>query len=172
MKCTDIFQNLKNQNLIFPNNNILILNYLKSFFPLNYGIINPNINFQYLNLLYQNLFLAPIIKENGNNFEKEPKNYIGEIEYNNNILLGKKKKRIVRINTECPHKFSQHYAKGMCSNCYHSKGRNKKPWNCPYLSKSHYALGVCQNCYQMDYIKKQGNIEQKKFIFRKIENGN
>ena len=172
MKCSDIFQNLKNQNLIFPNNNILILNYLKSFFPLNYGIINPNINFQYLNLLYQNLFLAPIIKENGNNFEKEPKNYIGEIEYNNNILLGKKKKRIVRINTECPHKFSQHYAKGMCSNCYHSKGRNKKPWNCPHLSKSHYALGVCQNCYQMDYIKKQGNIEQKKFIFRKIENGN
>ena len=172
MKCSDIFQNLKNQNLIFPNNNILILNYLKSFFPLNYGIINPHINFQYLNLLYQNLFLAPIIKENGNNFEKEPKNYIGEIEYNNNILLGKKKKRIVRINTECPHKFSQHYAKGMCSNCYHSKGRNKKPWNCPHLSKSHYALGVCQNCYQMDYIKKQGNIEQKKFIFRKIENGN
>ena len=172
MKCTDIFQNLKNQNLIFQNNNIIIINYLKSFFPLNYGIINPNINFQYLNLLYQNLFLAPIIKENGNNFEKEPKNYIGEIEYNNNILLGKKKKRIVRINTECPHKFSQHYAKGMCSNCYHSKGRNKKPWNCPHLSKSHYALGVCQNCYQMDYIKKQGNIEQKKFIFRKIENGN
>ena len=55
----------------------------------------------------------------------------------------------------------------MCSNCYHSKGRNKKPWNCPHLSKSHYALGVCQNCYQMDYIKKQGNICSKKLVFSK-----
>ena len=172
MKCTNFILNFENQNFIFQNNNFQMLNSLKSFIPLNYGIINPHINFQYLNLLYQNLFLNPIIKENENNFEKFQKNQIGEIEHNNNILIGKKKKRTVRINTECPHKFSQHYAKGMCSNCYHSKGRNKKPWNCPHLSKSHYALGVCQNCYQMDYIKKQGNIEQKKFIFRKIENGN
>lgn len=41
----------------------------------------------------------------------------------------------------------------MCSNCYHSKGRVKKPWNCPHTTKTHYALGLCQNCYQMNYTK-------------------
>ena len=49
----------------------------------------------------------------------------------------------------------------MCSNCYHSKGRSKKPWKCCHFNKSHYALGLCQNCYQMSYIKKQ-NLENKK----------
>ena len=43
----------------------------------------------------------------------------------------------------------------MCSNCYHSKGRSKKPWKCSHINKTHYALGLCQNCYQMAYIKKQ-----------------
>jgi hypothetical protein len=70
-------------------------------------------------------------------------------------LLGKKKKRITKMCTDCPHKFAVHYAKGMCSNCYHSRGRSKKPWNCPHVNKTHYALGLCQNCYQMNYIKKQ-----------------
>ena len=170
MKLTNFFQNFENQNIIFHN--IQILNNLKTFIPLNYGIINPNIYFQYLNLLYQNLFLTPIIKQNEHYFNRENNNKIEEIEDNNNILLGKKKKRTIRLCTECPHKFSQHYANGMCSNCYHSKGRNKKPWNCPHISKSHYALGVCQNCYQMDYIRKQCNIDNKKFVFHKIENGN
>ena len=64
---------------------------------------------------------------------------------------------------------SQHYAKGMCSNCYHSKGRIKKPWKCPHINKTHYALSVCQNCYQMNYIKKQSMIDNKKFIFKKFE---
>lgn len=41
----------------------------------------------------------------------------------------------------------------MCSNCYHSRGRNKKPWKCHHGSKPHYALGLCQNCYQMHYTK-------------------
>ena len=74
---------------------------------------------------------------------------------NNNNILGKKKKRITKICTDCPHKFAVHYAKGMCSNCYHSRGRSKKPWNCAHVNKTHYALGLCQNCYQMNYIKKQ-----------------
>ena len=52
----------------------------------------------------------------------------------------------------------------MCSNCYHSKGRIKKPWNCPHINKSHYALGLCQNCYQIAYIKKQSDIHSKKFF--------
>ena len=41
----------------------------------------------------------------------------------------------------------------MCSNCYHSRGRDKKAWKCPHKDKIHYALGVCQNCYQTNYAK-------------------
>jgi len=57
----------------------------------------------------------------------------------------------------------------MCSNCYHSKGRKKKPWNCSHITKAHYALGVCQNCYQMNYIKKQNLVDNKKFVFVKVD---
>ena len=39
----------------------------------------------------------------------------------------------------------------MCSNCYHSRGRNKKAWKCEHKQKAHYALGICQNCYQTLY---------------------
>ena len=70
-------------------------------------------------------------------------------------ILGRKKRRVTKMCTACPHKYAMHYAKNMCSNCYHAKGRSKKPWNCPHVNKSHYALGLCQNCYQMNYIKKQ-----------------
>ena len=86
-----------------------------------------------------------------NSSEKE----VNENNANACNVLGKKKKRITKICTDCPHKFAVHYAKGMCSNCYHSRGRSKKPWNCPHVNKTHYALGLCQNCYQMNYIKKQ-----------------
>ena len=83
---------------------------------------------------------------------------------NNCFLIGKKKKRNEKLCTECPHINEPHYAKGMCSNCYHSKGRSKKPWNCSHTNKTHYALGLCQNCYQMNYIKKQSECDNKKFI--------
>ena len=89
---------------------------------------------------------------------------IGKIAIDNNILLKKKKKRVEKLCTNCPHIYSRHYAKGMCSNCYHSKGRIKKPWNCPHVNKAHYALGLCQNCYQIEYIKKQSEIHGKKFL--------
>jgi hypothetical protein len=87
-------------------------------------------------------------------------NKVNESRKNNYFHIGKKKKRNEKLCTECPHTYSPHYAKGMCSNCYHSKGRSKKPWNCSHINKSHYALGLCQNCYQIQYIKKQ-NIENK-----------
>ena len=76
-------------------------------------------------------------------------------------ILGRKKRRVTKMCTACPHKYAMHYAKNMCSNCYHAKGRSKKPWNCPHVNKSHYALGLCQNCYQMNYIKKQSEIDIK-----------
>ena len=74
---------------------------------------------------------------------------------NHSRCLAKKKKRTTKLCTACPHKNAIHYAKNMCSNCYHSRGRNKKPWNCSHFTKSHYALGLCQNCYQMKYIQRQ-----------------
>ena len=66
----------------------------------------------------------------------------------------------------------------MCSNCYHSRGRSKKPWNCPHVNKTHYALGLCQNCYQMNYIKKQyfnlneGNKDKNNSVMNSEENKN
>ena len=72
-------------------------------------------------------------------------------------LLTQKTKRNQKYCNACPHHNAPHYAKGMCSNCYHSRGRKKKPWNCPHTNKFHYALGLCQNCYQMRYMKKQND---------------
>ena len=76
-----------------------------------------------------------------------------------NKIFAKKRKRMTKLCTACPHKYAVHYAKNMCSNCYHVKGRNKKPWKCSHNNKSHYALGLCQNCYQMNYNRKQTETE-------------
>jgi len=45
-----------------------------------------------------------------------------------------------RINA-CEHKDKPHYAKNLCYNCYHRRGRNVKPWNCPHARM--YAQGMC-----------------------------
>ena len=122
-------------------------------FPIfNYFDINY---FNFLFQSYKNFFLN---NQKYVNMIKE--NKVNESRKNNYFHIGKKKKRNEKLCTECPHTYSPHYAKGMCSNCYHSKGRSKKPWNCSHINKSHYALGLCQNCYQIQYIKKQ-NIENK-----------
>ena len=72
-------------------------------------------------------------------------------------LLTQKTKRNQKYCDACPHREAPHYAKGMCSNCYHSRGRKKKPWKCMHFNKFHYAYGLCQNCYQMKYMKKQND---------------
>ena len=90
--------------------------------------------------------LLPLIKEVKCNSDDKTTSH--------KLILGKKKKRATKMCTACPHKYAIHYAKNMCSNCYHIKGRSKKPWNCSHVNKSHYALGLCQNCYQMNYIRK------------------
>mmetsp|Transcript_48423 Transcript_48423/g.67287 ORF Transcript_48423/g.67287 Transcript_48423/m.67287 type:complete len:292 (+) Transcript_48423:20-895(+) len=58
-------------------------------------------------------------------------------------------------NTACPHKDKKHYAKNMCSACYHRRGRTKAPWKCQHLNRAHYARGLCQNCYLSMYHKKK-----------------
>lgn len=57
-----------------------------------------------------------------------------------------------KIN-KCGHDDKQHYAKGLCNNCYHKYGRTKKPWNCPHDKL--YAAGMCQNCYINNYNRKK-----------------
>ena len=91
--------------------------------------------------------------------EEKPKRDEKKKETKEQKILGRKKRRVTKMCTACPHKYAMHYAKNMCSNCYHAKGRSKKPWNCPHVNKSHYALGLCQNCYQMNYIKKQSETD-------------
>lgn len=59
-------------------------------------------------------------------------------------LLTKHRKKI----TKCEHKHLEYYAKGMCKNCYHSKGkRSKKATKCEHTDRDHYAKGLCKNCY-------------------------
>ena len=55
----------------------------------------------------------------------------------------------------CPHKDKKHYAKGMCHNCYHRKGKTKKAFACGHPHKSHYSAGMCQNCYLAKYYLKR-----------------
>jgi len=68
-------------------------------------------------------------------------------------LLTKHRKRI----TKCEHRHLEYYAKGMCKNCYHNKGkRSKKASKCQHLDRGHYAKGLCKNCYlHFFHIKKK-----------------
>lgn len=66
-----------------------------------------------------------------------------------NQLFDKNKKKVV----SCPHKDKRYYAKGMCVNCYHRRGRTKKAWKCAHTSKMHYSKGLCKFCYLASYYK-------------------
>lgn len=53
--------------------------------------------------------------------------------------------------TACPHTDKKHYAKNMCSNCYHKHGRGNYARSCPHKDKPLYARGKCQSCYLHQY---------------------
>ena len=59
------------------------------------------------------------------------------------------KKKVI----ECPHTDKRYYAKGMCVNCYHRRGRTKKAWKCAHTRKMHYSKGLCKFCYLASYYK-------------------
>ena len=59
------------------------------------------------------------------------------------------KKKVI----ECPHTDRKFYAKGMCVNCYHRRGRTKKAWKCAHTNKMHYSKGLCKFCYLASYYK-------------------
>jgi hypothetical protein len=67
-------------------------------------------------------------------------------------LSGERQRK--KIN-KCPHTDRKHYAKNMCHNCYHRKGKSKMAYACPHTNKSHYSAGMCQNCYLAKYYLKR-----------------
>lgn len=69
-----------------------------------------------------------------------PSGYI-KIDSDNNL------QRKSKVITNCEHTDRKHYAKGLCSTCYHKGGRTKLAWGCPHKDKVHYAKGYCQECY-------------------------
>ena len=64
-----------------------------------------------------------------------------------NTEKGKKRKN------NCGHIERKHYAKGMCSICYHKAGRTKPAWKCKHTDKPNYARGCWQSCYLSLYYK-------------------
>ena len=57
--------------------------------------------------------------------------------------------------TRCPHYQRKHYAKNMCSNCYHKLGRQHTAWACRHKERPMYAKGRCQYCYLRMYSRKK-----------------
>lgn len=51
----------------------------------------------------------------------------------------------------CTHRDKKHYAKNMCHNCYHRKGKTKLATGCEHTDKPHYSNGKCQSCYLAEY---------------------
>ena len=85
-----------------------------------------------------------------------PNNFLRKKNQTRRLTAIKKKCIITNYNRKkisCGHEDKSHYAKGMCSNCYHKYGRTKKPWNCTHDKL--YAGGMCQNCYINKYNKKR-----------------
>ena len=68
----------------------------------------------------------------------------------------------LKMCQKCPHKSRKHYAKNMCINCYHRKGRTKKAWACSHKDRLHYSKGLCQNCYLAKYYRKRKDAKTKK----------
>ncbi|CAG9335709.1 unnamed protein product [Blepharisma stoltei] len=63
-------------------------------------------------------------------------------------------KKLIKMRvTACPHINKPHYAKNMCSSCYHRAVRQTKAWICPHEDRQHYAKGMCQFCYLQNYHK-------------------
>ena len=63
---------------------------------------------------------------------------------------------------KCPHTDKKPYAKGMCHNCYHKRGKSKMASACGHTTKPHYSNGLCQNCYLAQYYQKRKAKQQLK----------
>lgn len=63
-------------------------------------------------------------------------------------------KRLMQ-NTRCPHIERKHYAKNMCSACYHKTARPSRAWKCPHRHLPLYAKGRCHDCYIVHYYRRK-----------------
>lgn len=68
---------------------------------------------------------------------------------------------------KCPHTDKKPYAKGMCHNCYHKRGKSKMAHACGHTTKPHYSNGLCQNCYLAQYYQKRKAKQQQKALEQK-----
>lgn len=71
--------------------------------------------------------------------------------------------RKTKVITNCKHTNRKHYAKGLCSTCYHKTGRTKLAWNCKHTDELHYAKGCCQECY-LTFHSKRGKSKLRKML--------
>lgn len=97
----------------------------------------------------------PIVLPKGSNSVIPP----GYIE----IETEKASNRKTKVVTNCEHTDRKHYAKGLCSSCYHKNGRTKKSWNCEHKDRLHYAKGCCHECY-VTFHSKRGQKKLRKTI--------
>lgn len=79
------------------------------------------------------------------------------------IQTEKPANRKTKVVTKCEHTDRKHYAKGLCSSCYHKGGRTKKSWNCEHKDRLHYAKGCCHECY-VTFHSKRGKKKLRKTI--------
>jgi hypothetical protein len=77
--------------------------------------------------------------------------------------------RKTKVVTSCEHTDRKHYAKGLCSTCYHKNGRTKTAWNCMHTNMIHYAKGCCQECY-ITFHSKRGQNKKRKMMYTSIKN--
>jgi hypothetical protein len=86
------------------------------------------------------------------------------------FLTKKRFDKQIKIVTDCPHTDRKHYAKNLCYNCYHRKGRDKKAWSCQHTDRTHYAHGLCHNCYQTLHIEKIKQINEEEVELNGVKN--
>jgi hypothetical protein len=77
--------------------------------------------------------------------------------------------RKTKVITKCNHVDRKHYAKGLCSTCYHRSGRTKTAWKCQHTDQLHYAKGCCQECY-LTFHSKRGKNRMKKLLTNEKNN--
>jgi len=68
-------------------------------------------------------------------------------------------KKIKKKRNICGHTDRKHYAKGLCSLCYHKKSRDQKPKLCSHDKL--YARDLCQKCYAAKYRSKENKIPEE-----------
>ena len=87
----------------------------------------------------QAMTLGPILVPDGSSLYIPP----GYIRVDTQKAISRATKQV----TNCEHVDRKHYAKGLCSTCYHKGGRTKLAWNCEHKDRVHYAKGCCTDCY-------------------------